>query len=59
MTTPNRQAGLRYALALAILPALLACGLWIAPLQVYHWSDHLQFLVALATTAWCVRPTSR
>lgn len=55
MTTPNRQAGLRYSLALAILPALLACGLWIAPLQVDHWSYHLQFLVALATTAWCVR----
>ncbi|HKR77905.1 MAG TPA: GGDEF domain-containing protein [Rhodanobacter sp.] len=55
MTASNRQAGLRYALALAFLPALLACGLLIAPLQVDHWSYHLQFVIALATTAWCVR----
>lgn len=55
MTATNRQTALRYALALAILPALLAAGLWIAPLSVDHWSYHLQFLVALATTAWCVR----
>ncbi|BFI94650.1 MAG: hypothetical protein RSP_01600 [Rhodanobacter sp.] len=55
MNASNRQTVLRYTLALAALPALLACGLWIAPEQTDHWSYHLQFLVALATTAWCVR----
>ncbi|MBD8874499.1 GGDEF domain-containing protein [Rhodanobacter sp. DHB23] len=59
MTTSSRQAGLRYALALALLPALLACGLLIAPLQVDHWSYHLQFVIALATTVWCARLVSR
>ena len=53
--TTHRQAALRYALALAILPALLAAGLWLAPLQADRWSYHLQFLLALATTVWCVR----
>ncbi|MBD8880122.1 GGDEF domain-containing protein [Rhodanobacter sp. 7MK24] len=55
MTASHGQTGLRYALALASLPALLACGLLIAPLQVDHWSYHLQFVIALATTIWCVR----
>ncbi len=55
MTVMDWRAGLRYALALAAMPAPMACGLWISPLKAEFWSYHLQFVVVAATLAWCLR----
>jgi len=61
MTAMHWRTGLRYLPALTILPALLAVGLWLVPLQADQWSYHLQFALACATlalSAWLVLHSS-